>query len=119
MITLDAVPRLQSHEVVRPELVKEKIRRSAARAIAGHTGFAAIGIEDAHVKVRVGINRTLHNRDPVRAGAVMAIANAPREIAEIADVGKLRSFKDEVVVAEALEFCELHIWSAAIQNRER
>ena|SRR5438874_782289 len=113
MIALDTIPRLQSHEVVRPQPVKEKIRRSTARAIAGHACFAAIGIEDAHVEVRIGISRTLRNRDPIRAGAVMSIADAPRKLAEIAHIRELLSFKDNVVVPEALELCKSwsHSWS--------
>ena len=117
MITLDAIPRLQSHEVVRPQLVKEKIRRGATRAVAGHACFAAIGIENANVEVRIGVSRTLRNRNPIRARTVMAIADAARKLAEIAHVREPLSFKDNVIVAEALELCESHIWSAAAWHR--
>src|SRR5215831_15850975 len=42
----------------------------------------------------------------------MTITDATRKATEVVDRGQLLSFKNEVIVAEALKFCETHIWSA-------
>jgi len=84
--------------------VKEQVRGSATRAVTGHTGFAAIGIEDANLKIRRAVFRLLGDRNAVCAGAIMPIADAASEITEVTNSGHLLGFKDYVVVAEALEF---------------
>ena len=83
MISLDPVSCLQTKQIVRPESVKKEIRRGAASAVARHTGFAAVRVEDANTEIRVANSRALGDCDSIRARSVMAIADAAREIAEI------------------------------------
>ena len=49
-----------------------------------------------------------HNRDAVRARAVMSIANLSRKLIQRIDPGDLFRFKDQIIVAEAVKFDELH-----------
>ena len=52
-ITLDSITRLQTQLIIRPELMKEQIRRGATRAVSGHAGLAAVRIENANLKISV------------------------------------------------------------------
>src|SRR6266571_1438752 len=115
MIALDAVSCLQAQHIVRPEFVKEKIRSSAASAVARHAGFAAVRVEDANTEIRVTISRALRDRDSIRAGAVVTITDATRKPAEIGYVSEMLRFENDVVVPEALKFGEpwRHVWSVA------
>ena len=75
----------RSDQIVRPQPVKEKIRRGAARAVARHAGFAAVGIEDAHLKISGFRCQSFDDGNAVAAGAVMTITNAPGKVSEITD----------------------------------
>jgi hypothetical protein len=113
MISLDAVTRLQPDQVVGPESMKKEIGGGAPRAVAGHAGFAAVGIEYANAEicvVRVGGRRY---GNAVSARAVVPIANATGQIAGIINFGKLFRFENQIVISETLKLCESHIWSAA------
>ena len=46
------------------------------------------------------------DRDAVSPGAIVAVADATRKVAEVTDAGKLIDFKDKIIVSEALEFSE-------------
>src|ERR1043166_212534 len=108
MISLDAVAGFETHDVVRPELVKIQIGRGATSPVSGHARLAAVGIEDAHAEVG-GLNPGRpDDRDAVAACAIMTIANAARKIAKVTHCGELFTFKDDVVVAESLELSESH-----------
>src|SRR5688572_26262803 len=108
MITLDAIPRLQAQIFGIPELVIVQVRSGAARAVAGHARFAAVGIEDANRKVGIAIGRWLNNRNPISARTVMAITDPMREAAQVSDFRQLISFENQIVVAVAVEFREMH-----------
>src|SRR6185369_11533377 len=108
MISLDAVPRLQPQQFVRPKTMKEQVGRGTASAVSGHARFATVGIEDAHAKVCVRGVRAHGDGDAVSAGAVMTIADAAGESSEIRDRGELLIFENQIVVSEALKFCESH-----------
>src|SRR6266571_4992748 len=103
MIALDAVSCLQAQHIVRPEFVKEKIRSSAASAVARHAGFAAVRVEDANTEIRVTISRALRDRDSIRACAVATITDATRKSTEVANCGKLISLEHDVIVTETLK----------------
>ena len=108
VITLDSVPRLQTQLFSRPELVMVQVRGSAARAVAGHAGFAAVGIEDANRKVGIALGRRLNNRNSISARAVMSITDPMREATQVSDFGQLIGFENQIVVAETVKFCETH-----------
>jgi len=86
-----------------------KIGNGAACAVAGKTGLAAVCVIDA--RDEISSRRVLCAADyyyAVRARAVMAVTDGARKIIEGFDSGDRLLLKDYVVVAEALEFNELH-----------
>ena len=91
--------------------MKEKIRRGAPGAIAGHAGLAAVRIEDAYLKIR-GLSlrhfQTLDDCDAVAPGAVMTITDASGKVSETVVRAELVGFKNKIIVAEALKFGEMH-----------
>ena len=115
MISLDSVTCLQPDQVVGPESMKIEISGCATSAIARHAGFAAVGIENSDAEVCVFSGGRGYG-DAISARAVMPIANAFREAAEVVDFCELFRFKDEVIISEALKFCESHIWSAPAER---
>src|SRR6185369_13087973 len=113
MISLDAVARLQSEQIVRPQTMEEEVRRGATRAVAGHPGFAAIGVKDANLEIRIGGGGRRRNGNAVSTRAIVTITNTARKAAEVVYSCELIGFEDKIIVAETLKFSEPHIWSAA------
>src|SRR5213080_2194210 len=106
MVALDSISGSQPQEIVRPNIVIEQVRCGTTRAVSGHAGFAAVRVENTNVKIRFGVRGRLDNRDAIRAGAIMAIADAPSKASQVDNCSQLRCFKDYIVVAKALEFGE-------------
>src|SRR5437762_2923512 len=73
MIALDSISGSQPQKIIGPKIVIEQVRCGATRAVSGHAGFAAVRVENAHLKIRFGVRGRLDYRDAIRAGAIMAI----------------------------------------------
>jgi hypothetical protein len=116
MVSLDAVARLQPEQFVGPEAVEEQISGGTASAIARHACLTAIGIEDANAEVGVTGVRSRRDGNAISTCAVVTIADATREIAEISNCGELFCFENQIVISEALKLCESHIWSAPAER---
>src|SRR6185436_15014057 len=97
---------------MRPEVVKKQVRSGAAGAVAGHAGFTAVRIEDAHAKICVGpagfpdLSGLRQNSDAIGSCAIVTITYPTGKVAEIVYILKLFRFEDDVVIAEAVEFGE-------------
>ena len=109
MISLDAVARLQSEQLVRPQTMEEEVRRGATRAVAGHPGFAAIRVKDANLEIRIGGGGPYRNGNAISTRTIVSITNTARKTAEVAYACELIGFEDKIIVAETLEFGETHI----------
>ena len=46
----------------------------------------------------------------------MTIADLPGEAAQLCDLAQLLGFENQIVISEALKFCESHIWSAPAER---
>src|ERR1044071_1776514 len=109
--TIELYPgaRLQSKLVARPETTIIKIRDRAARPVAGKRGLASVHVEDADIEIRVFVfTGGADDRDAVRARAVMTVADGARKLVQRFDTAEAFCFKDQIVVAEAVKFDELH-----------
>ena len=72
-------------------------------------GLAPVRVKDTRDEIRAPLASALvDDDDAVGARAVMTIADAPRELVQVSDPGQTLRFKDDVIVAEALKFYELH-----------
>src|SRR5882724_2437396 len=116
MISLDAVTRLQSEQIVRPQTMEEEVRRGATRAVAGHPGFAAIGVKDANLEIRIVGGGPCRYGNAISTRAIVTIANTDGKAAEVAYACELIGFEDKIIVAETLKFGEPHIWSAPAER---
>ena len=98
-----------------------EVRGGAARAVAGHGGLAAVGVEDAQDEVGVAAPaEPLYDGDAVRARPEVSVADAADEVCERlvrvealeaaapADRLKPRRLEDQIVVTVAVEFDEAH-----------
>src|SRR5207253_1151029 len=85
-----------------------EIRDGAARAVARESGFASVRVEDARREICAAAFGRTDDHDAVRARAVMALTNGTREPVQRFDAFQRLLFKDNVIVAEALEFNKLH-----------
>src|SRR5205085_5394993 len=121
----DAGARAEAQLLVGPEAAEVEVRGGAARAVAGHCGLAAVGVEDAQDEVGVAApGEPLDDGHAVRARAEVAVADAADEVAQRvglaegfeacapADGRELFGLEDEVVVTVAVEFDE----SQAVQG---
>src|SRR5262249_34209205 len=68
-VAFNSLSSLQSQEIVRPKAVKIEISSGTTRPVAGHPGFAAVGIVNPHAKVRASAFEFPGHRKPAGPGA--------------------------------------------------
>src|SRR5256885_15717364 len=100
MISLDAVARLQSEQIVRPQTMEEEVRRSATRPVAGHPGFAAIRVKDANLEIRIDGGGPYRNGNAISTRAIVSITNTARKTSQGGRACRLIGFGDKVTICE-------------------
>ena len=90
---------------VRHEAAVEAVLHEAADAVHAHLAVGAVRVEDAHLPV--GRRRWLHEDDPVRPDAEVAVADLDGQLAPLlVSYVKLRRLGDDEVVAGAVHLPE-------------
>src|SRR5690606_32004296 len=88
-----------------------EIRNGTARSVARKSGGAAVGIYDLAAEIGVLAVVRPDERNAVRTGAFVPVADGFRKLINLRIFGKIGFFNDDIIVAETMKFAE---WDAHI-----